>query len=101
MGNRKQPKKIESNYRGVFPKIKQNSKTKNQGNEEQNKKNDTNGTRKKIIKEGAYKFTTEPENQKKTEGNTGKINKEKDEQNKKNNTNGTRKRLLKRGFTHT
>merc|ERR1711915_449813 len=49
---RKQQKKIEYVYRGVFPKIQQNDKTKNWGNDEQNKKNDTNGTRKKIVKDG-------------------------------------------------
>ena len=35
---RKQQKKLEYNYRGVFPKRQQNDQTKNQGNDEQNKK---------------------------------------------------------------
>ena len=62
---RKEPKRREYNYKGVFPKSNENDKVKNQKGDAQTKKKNTDEANNKKVKD--WIDITKPENQKKTE----------------------------------
>merc|ERR1712198_701940 len=63
--NRKEPKRRECNYKGVFPKSNENDKVKNQKRDAQTKKKSTDEANNKKVKD--WIDITKPESQKKAE----------------------------------
>merc|ERR1711915_582945 len=86
---RKEPKRREYNYKGVFPKSNENNKVKNQKRDAQTKKKSTDEANNKKVKD--WIDITKPENQKKAEDRSVRL---RDTWNNTEDSN-TRKEILK------